>query len=533
MSAPQIATDMFLVLLLVRAAATDHFNETFDSYAAGKAIIAVSDGLFKTVTTTPPLVRGTVQRDRRDAANRVLEHRSTTTSVITRFVDGRLPAFTGRVVFRLDIQPISGKHGIYLWEGERRHRRGLKLWFRENRTVIAIVEEHGKEAHAIIGGPKARWESKKWYRLTVRLQLNSKNAAESHFDAEVANLTDSKVLGAIEDKKSPWSPTVIGGGQILSSLGKTKTLEARFDNWCFDGDVLKPTKRPAARPRTGRSIEPPFTPKAPTRSGEEIVFEPYLPPSAKNLVVNGDIEDGMSGWHKGEEDYAVDRAANFDFKIDDTDGRSGTRSLYIRSRGNVHSGYWSQYVPVAGGKTYLVNVWAKIKNARVLVWLAGSYGDGRKLDQRIYLLQGTAGYLIPVFLHPRYTTDLSGDDWGLLSRTIAIPQGMSALRLSIGSYFGEGEMWLDDISVREVPESGAPVRVCVRPKARAIKRVHMYMQSTGDEIHTDALPQGAQSYDKVLPNTDITREGYGLKVTFADRTSVTKFCPNRDQQAAR
>jgi len=524
-----IVKGTLLALCMTRAGAAEHFTETFDSYATGRAIVAISNGLFKTVTTTPPLVRGTVQPDRRNGANRVLEHKSATTSVITRFVDGRLPTFTGPVVFKLDIQPVSGKHGIYLWEGERRHRRGLKLWFQENRTIIAIVEEGGKEAHATIGGPKARWESQKWYRLTVRLRLNSKNAAESRFDAEVVSLTDSKVLGAIEDRKSPWNPTVIGGGQILSSPGKAKTLEARFDNWCFEGDVLKPTRRP----RTGGVVKPPFAPKTSTASGEEIVFEPYLAPSAKGLVVNGDIEDEMNGWHKGEEDYAADRAANFDFRVDDAQGRSGAHSLYIRSRGNVHSGYWSQYVPVVGGRTYLVNVWAKIKNARVLVWLAGSYGDGRKLDQRVYLLQGTAGYLIPVFLHPRYTADLSGDDWGLLSRTIDIPEGMTALRLSIGSYFGEGEMWFDDISVREMPESGAPVRVCVRPKAKSIKRVHVYMQSTGDEIHTGVLPQGARSYDRVFPNTDITREGYGLKVTFADGTSVTRFCPSRDQQASR
>jgi len=59
--------------------------------------------------------------------------------------------------------------------------------------------------------------------------------------------------------------------------------------------------------------------------------------------------------------------------------------------------------------------------------------------------------------------------------------------------------------------------------------MHLYMRSTNDSIHTDSFPQGVTSYDRVFPHADVARGAFGLKVTFSDGVSLTRFCPNRDQ----
>lgn len=522
------------------------FKETFDAYETGQDVLVAANGLYKSVAN-PSVKHGRVVAREGDAKDHVLLHKSDGAAIITRTVDGRVPDLIGDVTATIDIQPVSGKHSFYLWPSERRSKNRIYVSFYANGQIRVPCLENGKGSLFHVGGRKARFEPGRWYRLTIHARVDPTSDANTRFDISVHDLTADKLLGEGKDLEAHMALRAIGGSQVLSATkDRQGGIEARLDNWSLSGEVAKPAEKPAAKaqkkspPPKPAKAEPevktaatPFAPDRPTATKGEIVFEPYLPAGATNLLVNGGVENDLKGWEKGEDKYTPERAANFVFKRDTDGARSGDGCLFLRAHTNEHTGYWSQVVPVEAGTTYLVNVWAKMKNSRILVWMTGRYDGNKRFNERVYLLAGTAGYLVPVILAPRYTTDLAGGGWELLSRTITIPGDMSKLRFSVGSYGGDGDIWFDDMSVIEAPDGGAPVRVCVRPEGRRLREVSLFMQSTGDQLRRDVFEQGADAYDKVFPGTDIVREGYGLTVTFDDGKSETRFLPCRDQQLKR
>lgn len=533
-----LGTALAALLTALVCSAQDRYTfvETFDSCSRG-SILGTGQDRYK--TANPTLPPGMVEDAPGGAPGRVLAHRSSDKPVITRIVDGVMPPLNGTVEGRLDITPYSGSHAIYFWEKERVHADRVLVCFLHDGAVVAIVSENGRNAHARIGGTDARWEPGKRYRLLVTMHIGPDATPVCRFDVTVQNLTDGKALGTTRDCVCPGHVSAIGAGQILSSVKTPGTaVEALFDNWHISGTpsaqwLAAQVQGQAYRERARQTALPEtFTPDGPAATNAEVDLLPYLPAGSENLVRNSSAEQQQQAWQAGEEAYTADRTANFEFAIDTVEAHSARASMSIVSHGVEHSGYWSQAITVKGGTTYFIPLWCKAQNARVLTWIAGRGEDGKRFDRRIYLLQGVPSHLVPLYLHPRYTTERAGQRWRLLCRTFTTPPGLSRLRVSLGSYFGEGRIWFDDVSLTPMPDTGIPVRVVVQPRGRRATRVSLHLMDTGDEVFSDDIPAGVQLYDNVVAGTDITK-GYVLRVRFDDDTTEVIRAPARDQTLER
>lgn len=235
-------------------------------------------------------------------------------------------------------------------------------------------------------------------------------------------------------------------------------------------------------------------------------------------------------WKIGEVEYTPDRADNFEF-TQEKDPFSSKVILSVKALTNKHSGYWSTPVKLEGGHKYLAYFRALNHNGILLLWMHGSYGNDKKIDERIEVRSSTASYLIPLYLSPKYTSGLNAS-WQTLYRTFTVPAEAKELDLcfAIGNFFGEGTIKFADIVLVDVTgEKDLPLQADISVPNRKIKSVKINLQRTeGDIIFEKHFPAGADSYKEIIPGTSAEKT-YRMEITFDDSSIIRVFSPAKDQ----
>jgi hypothetical protein len=171
------------------------------------------------------------------------------------------------------------------------------------------------------------------------------------------------------------------------------------------------------------------------------------PAFGEDLIANAGAEDGTDApdaWRFGT---AWPDSFTGDWS---SDAASGKRSLHIVSRTNGMSAYWGQTVQLKPGTKYILKVRTKIASGRVLIYVHN--GD---LNERLYCATAVPSPLVPVFVKPEWIKDARVDsryvragEWFTAELRFASGKG-GAARVSLGSYFLEGEMFFDDVTLEE------------------------------------------------------------------------------------
>lgn len=263
----------------------------------------------------------------------------------------------------------------------------------------------------------------------------------------------------------------------------------------------------------------------------------YPAPSVEQLnILNNDQNDALSMWMTKEVKYTEERSNNFQFIRDDKFYFSAPYALKIDAKTGKYSGYWSTNVQLAGAKTYLVTVWAYCKNANILIWMSGLYSGKKKYNKRIYYLSSTASYLVPLYIDELYASVAGGDgSWRVLYRTIKTPDEVENIniRFSVGSYFGEGELWFDNISITDITGlKELPIIAEVSFPDKKISSISVHLQANSDLVFSDKFNPAIASYKKVIPNSTFHKK-YFMKVKFSDGSVRNVFSPLKDQKLAR
>ncbi|HEX7009736.1 MAG TPA: hypothetical protein VF184_07125 [Phycisphaeraceae bacterium] len=222
--------------------------------------------------------------------------------------------------------------------------------------------------------------------------------------------------------------------------------------------------------------------------------------------------------------YDPERAASFIARRDTDEFLSPPDSLFVEGTSLDYAGYWSQPLAVEPGATYFVAVRFKAENAKILIWMHGSAGKER-FDERMYFLQGKPNFLVPVFLKPDCTGQGKAQDgWQILARSITVPEQMTAMSLNVGSYFGTGRIWFDDIYVGK----GVPSLRLIVKGASNVAKVSVQMGSTNDVIFHADVDTAEAIWSAPVPDSPADAS-YIITTTLKDGTVLTSFYPVKEQ----
>ncbi|MCM8816168.1 MAG: carbohydrate binding domain-containing protein [Candidatus Omnitrophica bacterium] len=116
---------------------------------------------------------------------------------------------------------------------------------------------------------------------------------------------------------------------------------------------------------------------------------------------------------------------------------NGKYSVYIKNNGPKNAA-WQTSIPVKGGATYLIKVWAKVKNGK------GVTRIGLRCEDAV---GNWTGQVIE-------GTGISGDkDWTEIFLHARVPEKAARARIFLVNSAGSGdEIWFDDVTVEETEE---------------------------------------------------------------------------------
>ena len=144
----------------------------------------------------------------------------------------------------------------------------------------------------------------------------------------------------------------------------------------------------------------------------------------------------MSGWRAY---VSPNSEAEFGWSADG--GRDGSGALYIRSDG-PQTALWQIGLPVVGGATYQISVWAKVQDTK-----GNTFLTGRFKDEDGKWVASTAGKFDSMH-DDVFLRDTTG--WRQLTYQFKAPNDGDEVMIHLTNRFGDGdEVWFDDIEVKE------------------------------------------------------------------------------------
>ena len=199
--------------------------------------------------------------------------------------------------------------------------------------------------------------------------------------------------------------------------------------------------------------------------------------------------------------------------------------------------YWQTLAGgVRPGRTYLMGLWAKIENAKLLFWCNGKYAEsGKKFDVRVYCNSGCSPILEGYF-DDDIKRRLSGDpdEWRFIARTFTVPEAIAlgVLEVEFGFAKAPGKATFAEpvlMDVTDQPQTLEIELVGVKP----VKRLVAVRLDTRDPVWQREFDTPVTEFSETMVAASPAFQGMGtdpvsghvLLVYYADRTEDRVLCP--------
>lgn len=179
----------------------------------------------------------------------------------------------------------------------------------------------------------------------------------------------------------------------------------------------------------------------------EVVAQTPDAPKEKNLLQNAGFEDGLNGW-KRDEFHVSDHPMYAQAEVDTTVFHSGKASLKLSKTDLWYNPVliYAQTVPITNNTGRLrIGLWAKAQDMHKAT-MGVDIGGSREWAAYIADASPTQGVT---------------HDWKRYEAVVAVPQGVSEVRVSVEIY-GPGTVWMDDLNASVAP-ADTPLRAAGLP----------------------------------------------------------------------
>ncbi len=182
--------------------------------------------------------------------------------------------------------------------------------------------------------------------------------------------------------------------------------------------------------------------------------------AGQELVVNGDFENGATGWSIWIPDESQDKNCRFDVVSDSPHGGTSCARMQSDDFARFSIGSGATGFPVQPGDHYRVSVWVKADAAAQI--RSKSPGFVIRFNLRHGNQDAEGGHLL-IELGDHVARNVPADDvsklpkkWTKVEAVVEIPAGVDTVVPSLFSWWIKGTLFVDDFSVQKV-EASTPV----------------------------------------------------------------------------
>ncbi len=170
--------------------------------------------------------------------------------------------------------------------------------------------------------------------------------------------------------------------------------------------------------------------------------------SGTNLVKNPDFKSPAG--YMGNWKFASMGDDIFTLKYD-----KEKQAVSLASSSNEFSGYLTQDIPVTPGKEYVARCNQLLPLGRALLWAAAMDANkqlsGKSWTARSYSFADNP--LFPEFIRPEYAPGGGRTEWKDVEVRFTPDEKVHFIRLSVGSYFGQGIVYFRKVELYENPRT--------------------------------------------------------------------------------
>ena len=199
--------------------------------------------------------------------------------------------------------------------------------------------------------------------------------------------------------------------------------------------------------------------------------------------------------------------------------------------------YWQTLAGgVRPGRTYLMGLWTKIENAKLLFWCNGRYAEsGKKFDVRVYCNSGCSPILEGYF-DDDVKRRLSGDpeEWRFVARTFTVEEALAlgVLDVEFGFAKAPGKATFAEPVLMDVTDQPQTLEIELRG-VKPVKRLVAIRLDTRDGVWQRNFDTPVTDFSETMVAASPAFQGMGadpvsghvLQVYYADRTEDRVSCP--------
>jgi len=204
------------------------------------------------------------------------------------------------------------------------------------------------------------------------------------------------------------------------------------------------------------------------------------------------------------------------------------------------SSYWAQNVKMEKGHRYLVGMWMRRENARVVIWCRAKQTNNKELDKRLYLFGGFNECLAE-YIRPSVKELISGDpnSWKLMYRPLEITEDLVyGTAVSFGIYMSTGTLVFSHPFVIDITGMSSLPLVVEQSDGKPVSSISLVEAGVRDEVWSRKFEKPEVSFRVSFDGiADALRgfrfadgqvEGHLLQVKYADGTSESIWAPQEN-----
>ena len=257
-----------------------------------------------------------------------------------------------------------------------------------------------------------------------------------------------------------------------------------------------------------------------------VLFYPTAMKAGSNLLAN-------APWHEPSAQYAPHAVAGR------KKGGPRDADALAMTLENTHPeyAYWQTLAGgVRPGRTYLMGLWAKIENAKLLFWCNGmSAESGKKFDVRVYCNSGCSPILEGYF-DDDVKRRLSGnpDEWRFVARTFTVEEALALDMLDVEFGFSRapGKATFAEPVLMDITDQPQTLEIELRG-VKPVKRLVAIRLDTRDPVWQREFDTLVTDFSETMVAASPAFQGMGadpvsghaLLVYYADRTEDRVSCP--------